>query len=146
MTKESKRRRERRRKAKTRLQGGIKKRGRQKGKESGGERGQGGAVQTGTKLQTQCVVIHCLPQLLCTHVFVRVGQWMEVCACLRLRVHVSMPECRHTHIYIYIYFYVCVCTCALACDESTVSRRRWVCAALWHSRRRFFKPISKHLR
>lgn len=70
-----------RRKAKTRLQGGIKKRGRQKGKESGGERGQGGAVQTGTKLQTQCVVIHCSPQLLCTHMFVRVGQWMGVCAC-----------------------------------------------------------------
>lgn len=46
-------------------QGGVKKRGRQKGKENGRERGgQGGAVQTGTKLETQRVVIHCSLQLL----------------------------------------------------------------------------------
>lgn len=70
-----------RRRERTRLQGGIKKSVRQQGKESSRERGQGGAVQTGTKLQTQCVVIHCSPQLLCAHMFVRVGQRMGVCAC-----------------------------------------------------------------
>lgn len=78
---------------KTRRQGGMKKRGRQKGKEHGGERGgQGGAVQTGTKLETQCVVIHSLLQLLCACPCLSV--WVSGCEVVCVRVHISTPECR----------------------------------------------------
>lgn len=79
---------------KTRRQGGMKKRGRQRGKENGSERGgQGGAVQTGTKLETQCVVIHSSLQLLCACLCLSV--WVSGCELVCVRVHVSTPECRH---------------------------------------------------
>lgn len=73
----------------------MKKRGRQKGKGRREERGgQGGAVQTGTKLETQCVVIH---------------SWLQLCvrACVcpsgsvDVRVRVNTPQCSHTYFFIF---------------------------------------------
>lgn len=65
-------------------------------------------MQKGTKLETQCVVIHSSLQLL--RVCLCLSVWVSGCVCARARVlmDISTPECRDRWFFSFFFKRLCV--------------------------------------
>lgn len=107
-------------------------------------------MQKGTKLETQCVVIHSSLQLL--RVCLCLSVWVSGCACVRVCSWTSARRSAGIDVFSFFFLNACVSEhrfvfkCVL--NKSTTSRGvcLCVCVALWHSARRIFKPISSLFR